>query len=147
MFYNDYPIPTEKLINVLSKEYENRNKVTASSVGRVGILEQKSKLNELYVYISAQKKYLTHIQKLSKNFSPCVNVDNHLKLLNTMGVECMSVFNSNPKSCMADYFKCEAEILKLLTFLILLDNLNYNRAFLSQIMNEQLQVFSQIVNM
>lgn len=146
MVYNDYPIPEDKLINVLSSEYAKSFKAKTQMVGSVGLLEQKSKLNELYVYINAQKQYLMQIQKQNKSFKLKYDVDNHLKLLDNMGVQSTTVLNFNTKSCFVDYFKCEAEILKLLMFLLLLDNLNYNRAFLTQIMSEQLEIFSQIVN-
>lgn len=146
MMYNDYPIPTEKLVNVLEVQYANMLKVKTQTVGRVGLLEQKSKLNELYVYINAQKMYLQQLEKQNKNFKLKYSVDNHLKMLSSMGVENTFALNVGAKSCLADYFKCEAEILKLLFFLVVLDNLNYNRTFLTQIMNEQLEIFTQIVN-
>lgn len=146
MKYNDYPVLEDKLINLLSAKYANAVKVESQSVGKVGFLEQKSKLNELYVYINAQKQYLQNLEKQNKKLKFKFDVDNHLKMLSAMGVESAFVLGVNTRSCLGDYFKCEAEILKLLFYLVVLDNLSYNRTFLTQIMNEQLEIFTQIVN-
>lgn len=146
MKYNDYPLIEEDLVKVLNVEYANTFKVKDQQMCKVGLLEQKSKLNDLYTYISAQKENLIRLMRSEKRFVPKYDIDNHLKLLNSMGVMGVGKLNYSSRSCFGDYLKCEVEILKLLMYLILLDNLNYNKIFLTQILDEQLDIFAQIVS-
>ena len=145
MKYNDYPMPTEELLSVLSLEYKKQNKVGVLS--EVSVLEQNAKLSELYVYISLQDQYLKHITKQNKNIDLKFRPEEHLKVLNEMGVNKSNVEKlTSLKTSFVDYLKCETEILKLLAFLIFLDNFNFNKPKLNKIFVEQIDIFYSVIN-
>ena len=147
MKYNDYPLPTPELVNVLNQEYKSIVKVKSLNVCKVGVLEQKSKLTQLYIYLLEQQNCLNNLKKLNKNLELKFNIQNHLNILEGLGVEVLSVkTQNNLTTCFADFLKTEAEILKLLMFLILLDNLSFNKEKLTQILTEQLETFNAVVN-
>ena len=142
MKYNDYPIPDEELINVLKTKYKNSvNTLNVNAESR----ELKDKLSELYVYLSAQQEALTGLKRLNKNLKIKFKTENHLKLLEDMGVNVSTIkINSNYKSCFFDYLKTEVEILKLLMAVLLIDGVNFNRCKFEQMLNEQLEIFSDV---
>ena len=142
MKYNDYPIPDEELINVLKTKYKNSvNTLNVNAESR----ELKDKLSELYVYLSAQNEALTGLKRLNKNLKIKFKTENHLKLLEDMGVNVSTIkINSNYKSCFFDYLKTEVEILKLLMAVLLIDGVNFNRCKFEQMLNEQLEIFSDV---
>lgn len=147
MKYNDYPLPDDKLINILKMEYAKLNTKKVQKVCSMGVLEQKSKLSELYMYISAQTSYLNKLCAMNKNLTLKHNPEMHLKILSDMGIENFSVQKvEHGKSCFYDYLKCETEILKILIFLIFLDGLNFNKTKLTQILTEQVENFDLIIN-
>ena len=144
MKYNDYPMPNEQLLTVLSAEYKKQSKTKHI---KVSVLEQNAKLSELYVFISLQSQYLKNIVKQNKNIELNFEPETHLKMLNDMGVNSKQIQKlTNLKSSFVDYLKCETEILKLLAFLIFLDNLNFNKPKLNQIFVEQIDIFYSVVN-
>lgn len=145
MKYNDYPLMGENLVRVLSEEYANSFKVGTQQSCKVSVQEQKSKLNELYTYIYAQNQNVIRLKKENRNFNPKFDMQNHLNMLCDMGADCVGDMGHGRKHCLNDYYRCEVEIFKVLMFLLLLDNLNYNKASLSQILNEQMGVFEQII--
>ena len=142
MKYNDYPIPDEELINVFKTKYKNSvNTLNVNAESR----ELKDKLSELYVYLSAQNEALTGLKRLNKNLKIKFKTENHLKLLEDMGVNVSTIkINSNYKSCFFDYLKTEVEILKLLMAVLLIDGVNFNRCKFEQMLNEQLEIFSDV---
>ena len=142
MKYNDYPIPDEELINVLKTKYKNSvNTLNVNAESQ----ELKDKLSELYVYLSAQNEALTGLKRLNKNLKIKFKTENHLKLLEDMGVNVATIkINSNYKSCFFDYLKTEVEILKLLMVVLLIDGVNFNRCKFEQMLNEQLEIFSDV---
>lgn len=142
MKYNDYPILDEELINVLKTKYKNSvNTLNVNAESR----ELKDKLSELYVYLSAQQEALTGLKRLNKNLKIKFKTENHLKLLEDMGVNVSTIkINSNYKSCFFDYLKTEVEILKLLMAVLLIDGVNFNRCKFEQMLNEQLEIFSDV---
>jgi hypothetical protein len=142
MKYNDYPIPDEELVNVLKTKYKNSvNTLNVNAESQ----ELKDKLSELYVYLSAQNEALTGLKRLNKNLKIKFKTENHLKLLEDMGVNVSTIkINSNYKSCFFDYLKTEVEILKLLMAVLLIDGVNFNRCKFEQMLNEQLEIFSDV---
>ena len=146
MEYNDYPLPNEQLITVLNREYLKLNKAKTAEVN-VAVLEQKGRLNELAVYLLLQQKQLKQLNKVNKNIKTTINTANHLKILESMGIASIDVLEEgNLKSCFIDFLKTEGEILKILMFLLLVKNLNYNRCQLEKIMFEQINMFNEVVN-
>lgn len=146
MKYNDYPLPDEQLINVLSQEYE-KSKQNSVKTCNVGVFEQNSKLSELYVYINVQTFCLEQLLKLNKNLVVKYDTSKHLEILKDMGVEICNVqkFN-NSKNYFKDYLRCEAEIFKILTLLLFLENIKFERKKLCQIFIEQVENFNCVVN-
>ena len=146
MEYNDYPLPNEQLITVLNREYLKLNKAKTAEVN-VAVLEQKGRLNELAVYLLLQQKQLRQLNKVNKNIKTTINTANHLKILESMGIASIDVLEEGKrKSCFIDFLKTEGEILKILMFLLLVKNLNYNRCQLEKIMFEQINMFNEVVN-
>lgn len=146
MEYNDYPLPNEQLIKVLKQEYEKTTPVKSANI-TVAVLEQKGRLAELAVNLLLQQKQLNLLSKLNKGIKVSVNPESHLKILKGMGVVGADILEvGNLKTCFADFLKTEGEILRILMFLLLVKNLNYNRLELEKIMLEQINIFNEVVN-
>lgn len=147
MKYNDYPLPNDQLISVLSKQYALNSKIKNQQIISVKHIEQEEKLNKLYVYISLQKQSINKLEKQNKNFNIDDKLNDHLQILADMGAKSARVLcGASLNSSMFNYLKCQAEILKILVFLIMLDNLSFNRASLAKILTEQTECFNIIVN-
>ena len=84
MKYDDYPIPTEKLINILNTQYSEQMSVKKQSVVELGSQEQKDKLNELFMYINAERNYLSSFLNDDNIYNV---IDSQLKILSDMGVK------------------------------------------------------------
>lgn len=145
MKYNDYPLPDEKLIKILNNEYRLKHKSTSLSINEVELLEQKNKLDYLYQNISKEKIHLNRLFKNKEVINACL--DNQLKILADMGVNTTISQNVPTRSMFVDYLRCESEILKALLFLMLLDNLRYDKVRLNQILLEQVDMFGCILDM
>lgn len=145
MKYNDYPLPDEKLIKILNNEYRLKHKSTSLSINDVESLEQKNKLDYLYQNISKEKIHLNRLLKNKEVINACL--DNQLKILSDMGVNTTISQNVPTRSMFVDYLRCESEILKALLFLMLLDNLRYDKTRLDQILLEQVDMFGCILDM
>lgn len=144
MKYDDYPIPTEKLINVLNTQYSEQMSVKKQSVVELGSQEQKDKLNELFMYINAERNYLSSFLNDDNIYNV---IDSQLKILSDMGVKGTIKSCQKINTAFWEYLKCEGEILKILLFLIFMDNLNYSKSCLNQILIQQIDVYNYVVNL
>lgn len=144
MKYDDYPIPTEKLINILNTQYSEQMSVKKQSVVELGSQEQKNKLNELFMYINAERNYLSSFLNDDNIYNV---IDSQLKILSDMGVKGTIKSCQKTNTAFWEYLKCEGEILKILLFLIFMDNLNYSKSCLNQILIQQIDVYNYVVNL
>ena len=141
MKYNDYPIPSEKLINVLNKEYSKQNSVCSLSYG-----EQQASLTELYYNLELCEQYLLSLKRFgAKQADGAIETtNNNLKTLNGLGITPAIKAEINKpkaiKSCFFDYLKCEMEVIKILIYLIMLDNLNYSKKELKNIAFDRINI-------
>ena len=148
MKYNDYPMPDEKVMRVLSAEYEKQK----NNVCTLSVSEQNAKLSELYFNLDLCNYYLEQLKMFG-----AVNIDGAIKttkdnlnyfLAYKIDSKSQIAGNKklNQKTCFFEYLKCEMEVLKTLMFLLLLDNVSLNKKELLSIANSRINIVIQGLN-
>ncbi len=143
MKYNDYPLPDDKVIEMLSEQYKKEQKVCLLSYN-----EQKEMLNDVYYNIDLCNSYLNILKRYgAKSVEAAIkdtlcNLDELSKLGIVPAVKPQVNKKLNQQTCFFEYLKCEMAVLKTLLYLIFLDNLSFNKQALISIANTRIAIAS-----
>lgn len=156
MQYDDYPLPNEHLIKLLSQEYAKSRR--AGKVCGLSILEQRGKIVSLYRCLLKQIECLNQFKRANAKFEVGVDVNAHLniliELLDSDEINLKEMCDNkkqansfkNINSCFLAFLKLQCEILQLLVVLIFLESSSLDKTKLKKVFLEQLKLFELVVN-